>query len=73
MLDWAEYTKFFLALPVIVNPIGAVPLFVSMTAQNNEDEKRHIARVVPFFLQAPDLCSKLKQLLAWRPDGQNAH
>ena len=22
MLDWAEYTKFFLALLVIVNPIG---------------------------------------------------
>jgi multiple antibiotic resistance protein len=45
MLDWAVYTKFFLALLVIVNPIGAVPLFVSMTDQNTVDERRHIARV----------------------------
>ena len=45
MLDWAEYTKFFLALMVIVNPIGTVPLFVSMTGQNTAEERRHIARV----------------------------
>lgn len=45
MLDWAEYTKFFLALLVIVNPIGAVPLFVSMTAQDTAEERKRIARV----------------------------
>jgi MarC family membrane protein len=45
MLDWAEYTKFVLALLVIVNPIGAVPLFVSMTTQNTAEERRRIARV----------------------------
>ena len=45
MLEWAEYTKFFLALLVIVNPVGAVPLFVSMTEQHTVDEKRRIARV----------------------------
>jgi multiple antibiotic resistance protein len=45
MLDWAEYTKFFLALIVIVNPVGAVPLFVSMTEQHTRDEKQRIARV----------------------------
>ena len=45
MLDWAEYTKFFLALLVIVNPIGAVPLFVSMTTQNTAEERQRIARV----------------------------
>ena len=44
MLDWAEYTKFFLALLVIVNPVGAMPLFVSMTEQHTVDEKRRIAR-----------------------------
>ena len=44
MLDWAEYTEFFLALLVIVNPVGAVPLFVSMTEQHTVDEKRRIAR-----------------------------
>src|SRR5512146_2440303 len=45
MLDWAEYTKFFLALLVIVNPLGAVPVFVSMTAQAGPEEKKHIAFV----------------------------
>ncbi len=45
MLDWAEYAKFLLALLVIVNPIGAVPLFVSMTSGNTAAEKMNIARV----------------------------
>ena len=45
MLDWAEYTKFILALLVIVNPVGAVPLVVSMTEQHTREEKRRIARV----------------------------
>ena len=40
MLAWAEYTKLFLALIVIVNPLGAVPLFVSMTEQHTRDEKQ---------------------------------
>lgn len=45
ILEWAEYTKFFLALLVIVNPLGAVPVFVSMTAQAGAEEKKHIAFV----------------------------
>lgn len=45
MLAWAEYTKFFLALIVIVNPVGAVPLFVSMTEQHTREEKLRISRV----------------------------
>ncbi len=45
MHDWAEYTKFFLALLVIVNPLGTVPLFVSMTAGESDAERKRIARV----------------------------
>jgi len=45
MLNWADYVKFFVALVVIVNPVGALPLFVSMTANNNEIEKKQIARM----------------------------
>lgn len=45
MLDWAEYTKFFLALLVIVNPIGTIPLFVSMTAQDSAEDRKRIARI----------------------------
>ena len=44
-LDWAEYTKFFLALLVIVNPLGAVPMFAVMTAQASADERKRIALV----------------------------
>ena len=45
MLDWAEYTKFFLALMVIVNPLGAVPMFAVMTDQASADERKNIAFV----------------------------
>jgi multiple antibiotic resistance protein len=45
MLDWAEYTKFFLALLVIVNPLGTVPLFVSMTTGHTKPERKNIARI----------------------------
>lgn len=45
MLDWAEYTKFFLALLVIVNPLGAVPMFAVMTDQASADERKNIAFV----------------------------
>jgi len=45
MLDWTEYAKICLALLVIVNPVGAVPLFASMTSENSEEEKKRIARV----------------------------
>ena len=44
MLHWAEYLKIFVALVIIVNPISALPLFVSMTAGNTETEKKNIAR-----------------------------
>lgn len=43
MLDWAEYTKFILALLVIVNPLGAVPIFAVMTAEASAVERKHIA------------------------------
>lgn len=44
MLEWSEYAKILLALLVIVNPVGAVPLFASLTAENTPVEKHHIAR-----------------------------
>jgi multiple antibiotic resistance protein len=45
MLDWADYLKIFVALVIIVNPVSALPLFVSMTAGNTDKEKKNIARV----------------------------
>ena len=45
MLHLVDYAKFLLALMVIVNPISAVPLFVSMTAEDSAAERNHIARI----------------------------
>ena len=45
MLHWADYLKIFMALVIIVNPVSALPLFVSMTADNTEAEKKNIARI----------------------------
>ena len=44
-LAFAEYLKIFVALLVIVNPIGAMPMFVSMTAECSIAQKKHLARV----------------------------
>jgi multiple antibiotic resistance protein len=67
MLDWAEYTKFFLALLVIVNPLGTVPLFVSMTAGDSLSERKHIARVASLAVGIVLVVSALAgQYLRWR-------
>jgi len=39
--DWNEYLKFFVALLSIVNPIGAVPLFISLTQAQSSEERAH--------------------------------
>jgi len=39
MLDYAEYIKIFIGLLAIVNPFGAIPLFISMTADENRAER----------------------------------
>lgn len=40
MSDWAEYLKFFAALLAIVNPIGIIPVFISLTEQQSSAERR---------------------------------
>lgn len=48
MLEWADYLKIFVALVIIINPISALPLFVSMTAGNTDMERKNIARIASF-------------------------
>jgi multiple antibiotic resistance protein len=43
---WMDYTRFLIALTAVIDPFFAVPVFLSMTANQNENERRHIARVV---------------------------
>src|SRR5258706_15829610 len=45
MLDFAEYAKIFVALLVIVNPIGTMPMFLGLTHRHTVAEKKRIARV----------------------------
>ncbi|MEQ8859889.1 MAG: YchE family NAAT transporter [Pseudomonadales bacterium] len=54
MLDYAEYTKLFVGLFAVVNPLGAVPLFISMTAAESPIERRatinHVAESLVIIL-----------------------
>lgn len=42
---WTEYLKYFAGLLAIVNPVGAVPLFVNMTNQQTPEQKKHTGLV----------------------------
>lgn len=46
MLEFTEYTKFLIALIAIVNPIGIIPIYISLTAQYDSAQKALIARLV---------------------------
>ncbi len=46
MHEYTEYTKLLIALLAIVNPLGAVPIFVALTSGANEVERKKIARIV---------------------------
>ncbi len=43
MHEWAEYAKFFAGLLAIVNPIGAIPVFVSLTTNQTTAERYRTA------------------------------
>jgi multiple antibiotic resistance protein len=45
MLSAASYVKIFVAMLVIVNPMGIIPIFVAMTADHSPLERKAIARV----------------------------
>jgi multiple antibiotic resistance protein len=44
-LTIAQYVKIFVAMIVIVNPLGLIPVFVTMTASNTDIERKRIARI----------------------------
>jgi multiple antibiotic resistance protein len=45
MLPIAAYVKVFVAMIVIVNPLGIMPVFVAMTPHAGERERKQIARM----------------------------
>lgn len=44
MTDWTVYIKIFTTLLAIVNPLSVIPIFVSLTADMAEADRKHIAR-----------------------------
>lgn len=45
-MSYVDYIKIFVGLLAIVNPIGAVPLFISITSDETNAERRVTARTV---------------------------
>lgn len=45
MLSWDEYVKIFVALLVIIDPIGIVPMFLTLTSKRTPAERRRAARL----------------------------
>ena len=43
MEDLAQYMKYFAGLLAVLNPVGAIPVFVSLTANQSGDERRRTA------------------------------
>ena len=43
MAEWTEYVKIFTTLLAIVNPLGIIPIFVSLTGSLTKQESRRIA------------------------------
>ena len=45
LLSFAAYSKIFVAMIVIVNPLGIMPVFVAMTASQSDFQRNTIARL----------------------------
>lgn len=50
MLDWPEYLKLVAGLVSIVNPVGVIPIFLSLTDSQDRSKRRFIALQASFAL-----------------------
>jgi multiple antibiotic resistance protein len=48
MLDYTEYTKMLIGLIAIVNPVGAIPIFISLTSDLKEKARNSICRTTSY-------------------------
>ena len=46
MLDYSEYVKILIGVVAIVNPLGAIPIFISLTAGVGKVERNRIINIV---------------------------
>ncbi|MGD8379108.1 MAG: YchE family NAAT transporter [Gammaproteobacteria bacterium] len=59
MHNWSEYAKFFAGLVAIINPIGAIPMFINMTHNLAPAERVRTARVAAVTVAAVLIVSML--------------
>ena len=58
-LSLVAYVKIFVAMIVIVNPLGIMPVFMAMTASQNDAQRKTIARIAAVTVAAALLISAL--------------
>ena len=59
LLSFAAYIKIFVAMIVIVNPLGIMPVFVAMTASESDFQRKTIARIAAITVMAALVISAL--------------
>jgi multiple antibiotic resistance protein len=52
MLEWTAYIKIFTTLLAIVNPLGVIPIFVSLTGNLTEQERKRIVHTTSIAVAA---------------------
>lgn len=57
MLEITFFVKFFLGLVAIINPVGLLPVFVSLTSHQTEEERNHTGKVANFAVVVILLCT----------------
>ncbi|MGP0593074.1 YchE family NAAT transporter [Nitrospira sp. T9] len=48
MLDYTEYLKIFVALLAVINPLGALSIFIALTPDENRKSREKIAKIASF-------------------------
>lgn len=48
MIEYTEYTKMLIGLIAVINPIGAVPIFLSLTSSMKDSERKKISRTATY-------------------------
>ena len=48
MAHWTEYTRFVVALVAVLDPFLAVPMFLTLTSDATDLQRRHTAKIISF-------------------------
>ena len=50
MLEWHQYLEILTAILVIVDPFGAIPIFISITSDESPSQRANTARIASITL-----------------------